>query len=81
MSTLRWLQTSAAMAACVFIATAGLGLEAQDYGAAEGIEVQTRGPVHEAFAEVVSLEPEAGIIVGEEPPPPIEELPPGSGAA
>jgi hypothetical protein len=42
----------------------------------EGIQVQTRGPVHEAFAELVATEPQPGIIVPKSPPPPVEELPP-----
>lgn len=39
-------------------------------------EVLTRGPVHEAFAETVSFEPEAGILISTQPPEPIDELPP-----
>ena len=42
----------------------------------EDVEVLTRGPVHEAFAESVSYEPEAGLIVASAPPALIEELPP-----
>jgi hypothetical protein len=42
----------------------------------QGIEVLTRGPVHEAFAETVTFDPEPGLIVPKEPPAPIEELPP-----
>lgn len=41
-----------------------------------GAEVQTRGPVHEAFAEMVDYNPEPGIIVNRAPPPMIEEMPP-----
>jgi len=41
-----------------------------------GVEVQTRGPVHEAFAEPVGLNPEPGIIVSKAPPAPIAEEPP-----
>lgn len=41
-----------------------------------GVEVQTRGPVHEAFAGVVSFRPEPGIVVAKAPPDPIEEIPP-----
>ena len=41
----------------------------------EGVEVQTRGPVHEAFAGVVSFQPEAGVVVNKQPPEPIDELP------
>jgi len=40
------------------------------------LEVLIRGPVHEAFAETVSFDPEPGIVVPATPPEPIEELPP-----
>ena len=40
------------------------------------IQVQTRGPVHEAFAETISFDPEPGIVVQNEPPEAIEEVPP-----
>ena len=36
----------------------------------------TRGPVHEAFAETVTFDPEPGIVVPKAPPAAIEELPP-----
>ena len=42
----------------------------------EGEEVLTRGPVHEAFAPVVSYNPAPGIVVQARPPGLIEELPP-----
>ena len=42
----------------------------------EGVEVLTRGPVHEAFAETVTFDPEPGIVVPKAPPAAIEELPP-----
>jgi hypothetical protein len=42
----------------------------------QGIEVLTRGPVHEAFAETVTFDPEPGIEVPNAAPDPIEELPP-----
>jgi hypothetical protein len=42
----------------------------------EGAEVLTRGPVHEAFAGMVSYNPEPGIVVSAPPPELIEELPP-----
>ena len=42
----------------------------------EGVEVLTRGPVHEAFAETISFDPEPGIIVPNQPPEAIEEIPP-----
>jgi len=40
------------------------------------IQVLTRGPVHEAFAETVTFDPEPGIVVPQAPPAAIEELPP-----
>ncbi|MGO9110970.1 MAG: hypothetical protein ACLP9L_17245 [Thermoguttaceae bacterium] len=42
----------------------------------QGAQVLTRGPVHEAFAETVTYNPEPGIIVPKAPPAAIEELPP-----
>ena len=41
-----------------------------------GVQVLTRGPVHEAFAETVTFDPEPGIVVPKAPPAAIEELPP-----
>ena len=41
-----------------------------------GVQVLTRGPVHEAFAETVTFDPEPGILVSKAPPATIEELPP-----
>lgn len=40
-----------------------------------GIEVLTRGSVHEAFAETVTFDVEPGLIVPKEPSAPLEELP------
>jgi hypothetical protein len=42
----------------------------------QGVEVLTRGPVHEAFAETVTFDPEPGIVAPKSPPAAIEELPP-----
>lgn len=39
-------------------------------------EVLSRGPVHEAFAEPVTMEPQTGLIAPQQPPPDIEEVPP-----
>ena len=41
-----------------------------------GMQVLTRGPVHEAFAETVTFDPEPGVVVPKAPPTAIEELPP-----
>lgn len=43
---------------------------------AEGVQVLTRGPVHEAFAETVTFDPEPGIMTPKAPPAAIEEMPP-----
>ena len=42
----------------------------------EGVQVLTRGPVHEAFAGVVNVSPTPAPIVPKQPPEPIPELPP-----
>ena len=39
-------------------------------------EVLTSGPVHEAFAEPVNVQVQAGLVVPDEPPAKIQELPP-----
>jgi hypothetical protein len=41
-----------------------------------GAQVLTRGPVHEAFAGMVTFNPEPGIVVTKAPPDVIEEMPP-----
>jgi hypothetical protein len=42
----------------------------------DGVQVLTRGPIHEAFAETVVFDPEQGIVVPKSPPAMIDELPP-----
>lgn len=42
----------------------------------EGLEVLTRGPVHEAFAETITFDPEPGIVIPTAPPDPIDEIAP-----
>lgn len=41
-----------------------------------GQEVQTRGPVHESFAQPVVYDPKPGPVIPRPPPRPIEEMPP-----
>ncbi len=41
-----------------------------------GLEVQTRGPVHEGYAEPAVSNPESGLVVSQAPPQAIEEMPP-----
>ena len=43
----------------------------------KGVQVLTRGPVHEAFAGIVTFNPEPGVVVPKAPPAAIEEVPPG----
>jgi hypothetical protein len=53
--------------------------QAQQHGPEDyqpGVEVLTRGPVHEAFAETVAFNPEPGIVVPMTPREIIEEVPP-----
>jgi hypothetical protein len=45
-------------------------------GDPDGAEVLTRGPVHEAFAGIVTYNPEPGVVVSKPPPEVIEEVPP-----
>lgn len=39
-------------------------------------EIMTRGPVHEAFAEPMSMRVQEGLVTPVQPPPTVEELPP-----
>lgn len=41
-----------------------------------GAQVLTRGPVHEAFAGMVTFNPEPGVVITKAPPNVIEEVPP-----
>lgn len=61
----------------IFLAPAAFCAEVPDSPDAAGEQVLTRGPVHEAFAGVISYHPEAGIPVAKEPPEAVEEVPPG----
>lgn len=42
----------------------------------QGMQVLTRGPVHEAFAETISFDPDPGYVISKAPPEAIDELPP-----
>src|SRR5579871_1453686 len=42
----------------------------------QGVEVLTRGPVHEAFAQVADVNPAPTPVIPRQPPNAIEELPP-----
>ncbi len=42
----------------------------------DGVEVLTRGPLHEAYAAPQTLDPKPGPIVAKQSPEPVSELPP-----
>lgn len=42
----------------------------------DDFQVLTRGPVHEAFAETITYDPDPGVVITRAPPELIEELPP-----
>ncbi|WP_165074297.1 YXWGXW repeat-containing protein [Paludisphaera rhizosphaerae] len=62
----------------VGLSTIYVAARAQTPGAGDqaGVEVLTRGPVHEAFAVPVVNDPKPGLVVRKTPPKPIEEMPP-----
>ena len=43
---------------------------------AADVVVETRGPVHEAFAEPVTVNPQPTFVIPQAPPQPVEEMPP-----
>lgn len=49
---------------------------ASDVVESDAYEVMTRGPLHEAFARPVDIDPTPGSVVEREPPEPIDEIPP-----
>lgn len=76
-----WQLTSMLLAAAVALSgfsAAAVSAHAQTAAPAgsPGVEVQTRGPVHEAFAEPVVFSATAGLVVPSQPPAPINELAP-----
>jgi hypothetical protein len=52
---------------------AGPAAFAQDASESPGVEVQGRGPVHEAFAQPVDAKPQPGQLAAKEPPEPLKE--------
>lgn len=66
-----------AQAVLLGIAAAVTNGRAEESGSDDqGAQVLTRGPVHEAFAGIVSYNPDPGVLVEKAPPQAIEELPP-----
>ena len=86
MRSAAWSPWKVGISLAIVSLVAALGVQHQSVGqepppsrateASSGYDELTRGPIHEAFAEQVSLEPQPGIVVPIEPPRPINELPP-----
>jgi WXXGXW repeat (2 copies) len=75
--TASWFRVAALLALGVpLVLNSALAQERGPRGAAEEGEVLTRGPVHEAFAETVTFDPEPGHVAPKAPPAAIEEVPP-----
>jgi len=74
---LRYILTALAVfGTCFVLDKAVCRAEPSDTGDEQGVQVLTRGPVHEAFAGVVTFNPEPGVVVPKAPPEIIEEVPP-----
>jgi len=56
--------------------TVGLITAEGDSSPPEGVQVEARGPVHEAYAEPTETRAAPGIIVAKQPPEPVAESPP-----
>ncbi len=75
-SLLRFVGASSALCLLAFLGAAPAQDQVDPNAVEDGVEIQTRGPVHEAFAQPSDLKPVPGQIVPKEPPPPIPEEPP-----
>jgi hypothetical protein len=51
-------------------------LPTMDATANDAVQVQTRGPIHEAYAQPFNQTPQPGPVVPKQPPDPIAEVPP-----
>jgi hypothetical protein len=76
--TRRRLSALAVLVGCIIAGWSGSAAAqpVPDAGPGAGVQVLTRGPVHEAFAEPVIYDPRPGPVVPKPPPAPVEELPP-----
>jgi hypothetical protein len=68
-----FLIVSISVPAAALVNRAGVGAQQPTE---QGTEVLTRGPVHEAFAEPMTGQPQPGPIVPQQPPDLIDEMPP-----
>lgn len=64
------------MLSLMAVSVSGVLLFSQSEARADDLEILTRGPVHEAFAESVNYEPQPGVLIGTQVPEMIDELPP-----
>jgi hypothetical protein len=72
-----WCIVAALLAICITVSfEKAAALQRGPPDAVEGVEVLTRGPIHEAFAETVTFDPEPGLVAPQAPPDAIEEAPP-----
>ena len=71
-----WLLTGLMAVSTGFGLAAATAAQGDPPDGQAGVQVLTRGPVHEAFAETVTFDPEAGLVVPKTPPAAIEEVPP-----
>jgi hypothetical protein len=86
LTTGHWMNASPIVSGCIVAALLTISVAAALKNAAAlqpapsagqtDAEVLTRGPIHEAFAETVSFDPQPGFVAPKAPPAPIEELPP-----
>jgi hypothetical protein len=68
--------TSLVLLAAFAGSTRAIAAQQGQLTADDGAQVLMRGPVHEAFAEAVTFDPQPGVLVTKRPPDPIEERPP-----
>jgi hypothetical protein len=79
MKTRTWFLMAGTLGLALVLAAQDLAREDQpppDPTPQEGVEVLTRGPVHEAYAEPTETRPLLSLVVPNQPPEPIDETPP-----
>ena len=64
---LKWWLATMLLAVGVHLSAGQLYAQPQPADPVDGVEVQTRGPVHEAFAGVISFHPEPGATATKAP--------------
>lgn len=72
----RWLRAFLFPLWSMLAAIGGAASAQQPQSSDQDLEVQTRGPVHEAFADLVTFDPEPNREITRPPPAAVEELPP-----